>query len=77
VTFARLYAVSFKTERHMLKQVNLFDVYRGEKLPAGKKQYALSFTLQSDEKTLTDKDIERLMNSLFKAFERETGAALR
>jgi phenylalanyl-tRNA synthetase beta chain len=77
VTFAQLYAVSFKTERHLLKQVNLFDVYRGEKLPAGKKQYALGFTLQSLDKTLTDHDIERLMNNLFKAFEKETGAVLR
>jgi phenylalanyl-tRNA synthetase beta chain len=77
VTFAQLYALSFKTEKHLLKQVNLFDVYRGEKLPAGKKQYALSFTLQSPEKTLADRDIERLMNTLFKAFEREAGAVLR
>ena len=57
--------------------MNLFDVYRGEKLPAGKKQYALGFTLQSPDKTLTDHDIERLMNNLFKAFEREAGAVLR
>ena len=77
VTFAQLYAVSFKAEKHLLKQVNLFDVYRGEKLPAGKKQYALGFTLQSPDKTLTDHDIERLMNNLFKAFEREAGAVLR
>jgi phenylalanyl-tRNA synthetase beta chain len=77
VTFAQLYAVAFKTGKHLLKQVNLFDVYRGEKLPAGKKQYALSFTLQSADKTLTDQDIERLMNNLFKAFEREAGAVLR
>jgi phenylalanyl-tRNA synthetase beta chain len=77
VTFAQLYATACKAEKHLLKQVNLFDVYRGDKLPAGKKQYALSFTLQSAEKTLTDHDIERLMNSLLKAFEREAGAVLR
>ena len=77
VTFAQLYALAFKTEKNLLKQVTLFDVYRGEKLPAGKKQYALGFTLQSPEKTLTDRDIERLMNILFKAFEREVGAVLR
>ncbi|MDR2449758.1 MAG: phenylalanine--tRNA ligase subunit beta [Prevotellaceae bacterium] len=77
VTFAQLYAVSFKTEKRLLKQVNLFDVYRGGKLPAGKKQYALGFTLQSADKTLADQDIERLMNNLLKAFEREAGAVLR
>jgi phenylalanyl-tRNA synthetase beta chain len=77
VTFAQLYATACKTEKHLLKQVNLFDVYRGDKLPAGKNQYALGFTLQSAEKTLTDHDIERLMNSLLKAFEKEAGAVLR
>jgi phenylalanyl-tRNA synthetase beta chain len=77
ITFAQLRAVAFKVEKQLLKQVSLFDVYRGDKLPAGKKQYALSFTLQSAEKTFTDSDIERLMNSLLKAFEREVGAVLR
>jgi phenylalanyl-tRNA synthetase beta chain len=77
VTFAQLYAAAFKTEKRLLKQVSLFDVYRGDKLPAGKKQYALGFTLQSAEKTLTDHDIERLMNNLLKAFERDAGAVLR
>ena len=65
------------TNDKLLKQVSLFDVYRGDKIPAGKKQYALSFVLQDLEKTLTDADVERVMDKLLATFTNEFGAALR
>ena len=77
ITFGQLRDTAFKTEKHLLLRVNLFDVYRGEKLPQGKKQYALSFVLQDKEKTLTDQNIERIMSNLLKAFEKEFSATLR
>ncbi len=77
VTYAQLREAAFKTEKNLLAHVNLFDVYRGDKLAPGKKQYALSFILQDKEKTLTDQQIERIMANLLKAFEKEFGAALR
>ena len=61
----------------MLKNVNLFDVYQGKNLPKGKKSYAVSFTLQDENKTLTDKQIDKIMNKLQQNFEKELGAELR
>lgn len=77
VSFAELRKLAFKTEKKILKQVTLFDVYRGDKIPSGKKQYALSFTLQDIEKTLTDKYVEEVMNRLLGAFMERFGATLR
>jgi phenylalanyl-tRNA synthetase beta chain len=77
ITYAELREAAFKTERNLLTHVNLFDVYRGDKLPQGKKQYALSFVLQDMEKTLTDQNIERIMVNLLKTFEHDFGANLR
>jgi phenylalanyl-tRNA synthetase beta chain len=77
VTFAQLRDIALKTERKLLKEVDIFDVYKGEKLPAGKKSYALSFILRDDEKTLTDPVIEKIMNRLIGMFEKEAGAQLR
>lgn len=77
VKYADLRACAFKQAKKLLKQVGLFDVYRGDKIPAGKKQYALSFVIQDTEKTLTDQDTERIMDKLLKAFEGEFGAQLR
>jgi phenylalanyl-tRNA synthetase beta chain len=77
ITFAQLRAIALKTEKQGLKHVGLFDVYYGDKLPDGKKQYALSFTIQSTERTLTDEEIDRLMSNLLKNFEKEAGAGLR
>ncbi|MFA5850610.1 MAG: phenylalanine--tRNA ligase subunit beta [Bacteroidales bacterium] len=77
VSFAELRKLAFKTEKKILRQVTLFDVYRGDKIPAGKKQYALSFTLQDIEKTLTDKYVEEVMNRLLVAFMERFGATLR
>lgn len=77
VSFADLYRSSFKAAKKLLKNVTLFDVYRGDKIPAGKKQYALGFVLQDQEKTLTDSDVERIMDRLLSTFTGEFGATLR
>ncbi|MDR1582572.1 MAG: phenylalanine--tRNA ligase subunit beta [Prevotellaceae bacterium] len=77
VNFSILKDIAFRTERKLLKNVGLFDIYEGDKLPADKKQYALSFIIQNEEKTLTDKDIEQIMQNLVTTFGKETGAVLR
>ncbi len=77
VSYGDLYRIATKTERQLLKKVSLFDVYEGKNLPEGKKQYALSFTLRDDSKTLTDKQVEVIMDKLLKAFEKDAGAQLR
>lgn len=77
VSYADLRAAAFKNARKLLKNVSLFDVYRGDKIPEGKKQYALSFTLQDTEKTLTDQDVERVMERLLDVFTKEFGGTLR
>ena len=60
-----------------MKQISLFDVYEGDKIEQGKKSYALNFVLQSPDKTLTDEEINKVMNKLIAAYEREVGAKLR
>ena len=77
VSYADLRMTAIKQSKKLLKGVSLFDVYRGDKIPAGKKQYALSFTFQDLEKTLTDQDIERVMDNILKAFQNNHGAILR
>jgi phenylalanyl-tRNA synthetase beta chain len=77
VNFIDLYEFANQTQRKLLKQVDLFDVYVGDKLPAGKKSYALSFILQDTNKTLTDKQIDKIMKKLQQGFEREFKAELR
>jgi phenylalanyl-tRNA synthetase beta chain len=77
VRFEQLRELAFKTERKSLTQVDLFDVYEGEKIESGKKSYALSFTLLDEEKTLTDKQIDKVMGKISKAFEQELGAVVR
>lgn len=77
VTYAELRDLAFRTEKNLLRKVNLFDVYKGEKIGAGKKSYALSFTLQDLNKTLTDKEIESVMNKLMKSYSSELGAVIR
>ena len=69
--------IAQRTERKLLKDVSVFDVYQGDKLPAGKKSYALSFTLQDEEKTLTDKAIDAIMQKLIYNFGKEAGAEIR
>ncbi|HPJ79652.1 MAG TPA: phenylalanine--tRNA ligase subunit beta [Prolixibacteraceae bacterium] len=77
VRFSALRDLAFKTERHLLKAVSLFDVYEGKGVPEGKKSYAMSFILRDDNKTLNDKVIDKTMEKLLQAFEKETGARLR
>lgn len=77
VSFEKLKNIAEKTERKLLKSVHVFDVYIGDKLPTGKKSYALSFELQDEEKTLTDKQIDSVMQKLILNFEKEVGAEVR
>ncbi|NNK87061.1 MAG: phenylalanine--tRNA ligase subunit beta, partial [Flavobacteriaceae bacterium] len=77
VSFDTINTIARKTERKLLKSVNLFDVYQGGKLPKGKKSYAVSFILQDKKKTLTDKQIDKIMARLQANFEKEVGAELR
>jgi phenylalanyl-tRNA synthetase beta chain len=77
VTFSELKEAALQTERNLLKEVSLFDVYTGKNLPEGKKSYAVSFTIQDDKKTLTDKQIDKIMNKLQQRFEKDFGATLR
>lgn len=77
VSFLDIEKLAFATEKKLLKKVGLFDEYKGDKLPQGKKQYAVSFILQDEEKTLNDKQIESIMNKLLKSFEDKLGAKLR
>ena len=77
VSFDAVYKLAKQTEKQLLKSVNLFDVYEGKNLPQGKKSYAVSFTLQDENKTLTDKQINKVMKGLQSAFETQLGAELR
>tara|TARA_R110001583_G_scaffold160912_1_gene312849 strand:- start:120 stop:2546 length:2427 start_codon:yes stop_codon:yes gene_type:complete len=77
VNFKDIYSIANKTERQLLKKVSLFDVYQGKNLPIGKKSYAVSFSLQDENKTLTDKQIDKIMGALKNNFEKELGAELR
>lgn len=77
IPFNHLQQAAFETEKSLLKEVSLFDVYTGKKLPKGKKSYALSFTLLDEHKTLTDKQIDKIMHKLQKRFETDFNAQLR
>ena len=77
VPFAQIYNIAKQTEKGLLKDVNLFDVYTGNNLPEGKKSYAVSFILQDDSKTLTDTQIDKIMSKLQGNFESQLGASLR
>ena len=77
VSFKEVHEIAVQTERKFLKAVNLFDVYTGSKLPKGKKSYAISFTLQDEHKTLTDKQIDKIMSKLQQRYEKELKAELR
>ena len=77
VTFSQLRSIAFATEKKLLKSVSLFDVYEGDKLPEGKKSYALSFILEDKNQTLTDKQIERTMANLQAQLEQKAGAEVR
>ncbi|MCK8479710.1 phenylalanine--tRNA ligase subunit beta [Psychroserpens algicola] len=77
VTFEDIDTIAMQTEKKLLKDVDLFDVYQGKNLPNGKKSYAVSFTIQDEHKTLTDKQIDKIMNKLQANFEKQLGAELR
>lgn len=77
VTFDSIYKIARQTEKSLLKNINLFDVYEGNNLPEGKKSYAVSFTIQDATKTLTDVQIDKIMGKLQTNFETELGATLR
>ena len=77
VEFKELYNLAFQSEKNVLKEVDLFDVYEGDKLPEGKKSYAVSFLLQDDSKTLEDKQIDKIMQKLQQTFEKNLEAVLR
>ncbi|CAN1484309.1 PheT Phenylalanyl-tRNA synthetase beta subunit [Flavobacteriaceae bacterium] len=76
-TFEEVYNIARQTEKSLLKDITLFDVYIGTNLPEGKKSYAVSFTIQDDSKTLTDTQIEKIMSKLQSNFETQLGAQLR
>lgn len=77
VNYADLRAAAFKQAKKLLRSVTLFDVYRGDKIPSDKKQYAIGFVFQDAEKTLTDEDVERVMAKLLDTFKNGFGAQLR
>ena len=77
IEFKEIYNLAFQSEKHLLKEVDLFDVYEGDKLPKGKKSYAVSFLLQDESKTLADKEIDKTMKKLQQIFEKNLEAVLR
>jgi phenylalanyl-tRNA synthetase beta chain len=72
-----VYNSCIKVDKKLIKDVSLFDVYEGNKLPANKKSYGVSLTISSSEKTLSDKEIDKLMNKIIKNLNSNFGAELR
>ena len=77
VEFAQIEEIARQTEKKLLKKVELFDVYEGDKLPAGKKSYAVNFILQDAEKTMGDKQIDAIMQKLINNLKQKLNAELR
>ena len=77
VEFAQIEQIARQTEKKLLKRVELFDVYEGKNLPAGKKSYAVNFILQDDEKTMNDKQIDAIMQKLIAQLKKQLNAELR
>ncbi|WP_037319544.1 phenylalanine--tRNA ligase subunit beta [Salegentibacter sp. Hel_I_6] len=77
VTYEKIEEIALKTEKKLLKEVALFDVYQGQNLPEGKKSYAVSFKFQDENKTLTDKQVDKMMKKLQQRFEEDLQAELR
>ncbi|MDP3002299.1 MAG: phenylalanine--tRNA ligase subunit beta, partial [Bacteroidales bacterium] len=77
IKFGQVREIAFRTEKNILHDVILFDVYESDNLGKNKKSYAVSFILRDDLKTLTDKNIDKVMNNLIKAFEKELNAQIR
>ena len=77
IEFAQVEKIARQTEKKLLKKVELFDVYEGDKLPAGKKSYAVNFILQDEEKTMGDKQIDAIMQKLIANIKKQLNAELR
>ena len=77
VEFARIEQIAYAAERKLLKKVELFDVYEGKNLPAGKKSYAVNFILQDEQKTLNDKAIDAVMQKIIQSLKKQLNAELR
>ncbi|MGO4821610.1 MULTISPECIES: phenylalanine--tRNA ligase subunit beta [unclassified Flavobacterium] len=77
INYDSIYTIARQTEKSLLKDINLFDVYEGNNLPEGKKSYAVSFIIQDNAKTLTDVQVDKIMSKLQKNFETQLGAILR
>ena len=77
VSFEQIQKIARNYEKSLLHQINVFDVYQGDNLGEGKKSYSVSFMLQDTEQTLTDKVIDKTMEKLMGAFEKEIGAVIR
>ncbi|TBW28404.1 phenylalanine--tRNA ligase subunit beta [Gramella sp. KN1008] len=77
VSYDEIEQIAHQTEKKLLREVNLFDVYEGKNLPEGKKSYAISFVFQDENKTLTDKQVDKMMSKLQHRFEKELKAELR
>ena len=77
IKFSLIRDIAFRTEKRLLKEVDLFDVYESDTLGKNKKSYAVSFILRDDEKTLTDTNIDKIMENLKSAFEKEINAHIR
>lgn len=77
IKFSQIRDLALKTEKNILQDISLFDVYESDSLGTNKKSYAVSFTLRDDLRTLTDKNIEKVMNNLIKTFESELKAQIR
>jgi phenylalanyl-tRNA synthetase beta chain len=77
VNYEELERAAYQAEKHILKGMSLFDVYRGEKIGAGKKSYAISFLLRDDERTLTDQIIDKTMEKILRDFQEKFNASIR
>lgn len=77
ITFEQIYQIAEQSDKKLVKEIDLFDVYQGDKLPEGKKSYAVSFILQDAEKTLTDEQIEKTMSKILSNLTEKLGATLR
>ena len=77
ISFKELYEIALKTEKHLLEDIGLFDVFTGKGVPEGKKSYALNFTLRDNEKTLTDKQIDKVIQKIADQYHKQLGAELR
>ena len=75
--YEKLRKLVIETDKRIIKEVNIFDVYEGEKLPENKKSYAISIILQDENKTLNDKVVNKIMNKIIYKLENQLGAEIR